>query len=142
VSTSPSLGLLTDLRYCSVMRLLMFSLLFTFGIAPSSGAEWTSRTGPCFDWEGYWTVEQEQAGEWVGHIDFANIGGPCGPATNKTATFEVRAVIVGQEFFSRRHGALGTCLAHGRIRGDQVRGVELCQGVTSLYGFALKFSRQ
>jgi hypothetical protein len=54
-------------------------------------------------------------------------------------SFKVRAVTVGEDFFALLTGAY-TCVVHGRIDGENVRGVELCQGASEL-PFSLRFGR-
>jgi len=120
------------------MRAILVSILLILGIVPALGDEWASRNGTCYDWQGYWAVERDPSGVWTGSIDFQQVGGACVAPTNAVASQEVRAVIVGEDFFARRHGGSTACYMHGRIRGDQVRGFEICSGGTE-QGFALHF---
>ncbi len=120
---------------------LVFLLLTTAPwISHASADEWFSREGACSDWKGRWMVGRDQSGVWVGNIDYIHIGGPCSAPDHSQATQEVRAVIVGEDFFARRRSDPGICLLHGRVRGDEVRGHELCDGTAPL-DFTLHLTR-
>lgn len=115
--------------------------LFLFLAAGNSNAmaeEWASRHGSCYEWQGRWTVEQERPGLWVGYIDYVHIGGNCGPGTNATVSFPVRAVIIGNDFFAYRTSGTLPCHAHGQVRAEGVSGFELC--TDSAHPFALRFA--
>jgi hypothetical protein len=109
---------------------LMFLLLMSIVTWTSRACadEWFSRSGTCFDWRGRWVVDRDQAGSWVGNIDFVHVGGPCGPPTHSRQTDRVRAVIVGDEFLARRGFGPALCMLHGRVQGGEIRGHELCMG--------------
>jgi hypothetical protein len=121
---------------------MLIFLLLIASIAPALSDEWTSRSGQCFEWQGLWTVERDQSGVWVGSIDYQQIGGPCIAGDNSIATSEVRAVIVGEDFFARViTGGSASCLMHGRVRGVEVRGFSLCTGAMQSLAFALQLRR-
>jgi hypothetical protein len=126
-----------------VFRLILLLILIVLigGSTRARGDSWLGREGNCFEWEGYWTVEQEQSGVWVGNIDYLHIGGPCVPPTNKVAVAAVRAVIAGEDFFAVRTSPSVTCHLHGVIRGERVRGYMLCSGSQPPIAFALSFAR-
>ena len=123
------------------MRAIVLSLVVICVAAPAASEQWALRTGQCFEWQGYATMEREPSGVWTGTVDFQNVGGPCVAPTNNIAVNEMRAAIVGEDFFGYRLGAGGACYMHGRARGGQARGFELCQGVPQPMGFALSFTR-
>jgi hypothetical protein len=116
----------------------LFALLA--GMAPASAEEWVSRHGACYEWEGRWDVQQEQSGVWVGGIDLAHAGGPCSAGTDGYYTNEVRAVIVGGDFFARRTTGSAMCYLHGQIRGAEIRGWEMCNGSAAPTAFAVRLS--
>ena len=124
------------------------TVVLTVSVASAAGsvvhaAEWTSRTGVCFEYEGTWVVEQEQSGTWFGHIDFAHVGGPCSPARNDSDVFsqEVRAAIVGKDFFARRTTGAAMCVMYGQVRPEGgVSGYEVCTGITAARAFAVRFA--
>ena len=121
------------------MRLLiLFALPALFLSAPAISDEWSSRGhGPCFDWRGHWRVDRDPSGVWVGEIRFRHVGGPCTRPTPGGQTDEVRAVIVGDQFFARRQSQSAVCLLNGRVQGDEVRGRELCTSVNGPMEFTL-----
>jgi hypothetical protein len=127
------------------MRAILALLLPPFFLmpitSPALSDEWASRTGNCFEWEGYWTVDRDQSGVWIGFIDFQQVGGPCAPPTNSTVTYDVRAAIVGEDFFAHRVFGSTQCNLYGRVRGDQVRGFEICSGVSEPLAFALQLRK-
>jgi hypothetical protein len=86
-------------------------LISMIGVGSAFADVWTSRTGFCFEWEGRWSVTQEQYGLWVGNIEFIHIGGRCVNPTHQIITSPVRAIIAGDEFFGLR----GSCHMHGRL---------------------------
>jgi hypothetical protein len=125
------------------MRGILASLMVTSALCPAIADEWVSRTGPCYDWEAYWNVERDASGVWVGNADFRHIGGACiAPNQGVVVANEVRAVLAGDEFFAVRTTGFGTCHLHGRVRNNEVRGLELCTGQQPPFAFALRFSRQ
>jgi len=124
------------------MRAILLFLVLLLGVAPAAGDQWTSRSGSCFEWQGLWTVARDQSGAWVGSIDLQQVGGPCVEADNSILTSEVRAVIVGEDFFARiTMGAAGSCLMNGRVQGSEVRGFMLCHGAAPSLAFALRLNR-
>lgn len=124
------------------MRTILVLLGLIFATAPALGEEWTSRSGHCFEWQGLWVVERDQSGAWVGYIDSQQVGGNCVGADNSTATAEVRAVMVGEDFFARvTTGNAGSCLLHGRIHGVEVRGFTICAGAPQALAFVLRLKR-
>jgi hypothetical protein len=106
------------------MRAVLIVLMSMFGVCSASADTWTSRTGLCFEWEGRWEVSREPSGIWAGEIEFIQIGGRCVNPTHQVVTYPVRAVIVADEFF----GIRGICHMNGRLRGNTIRGVEVCAG--------------
>ena len=111
------------------MRAVLFALCSLLGIGSASAETWMSATGLCFEWEGRWSVSQDASGLWVGDIEFIHIGGRCANPTHQTATYPVRAVIVAEEFF----GVRGSCHMNGRVRGNTIRGLEVCAGSADQY---------
>jgi hypothetical protein len=123
----------------SAMRVLLLVLALFFVAPQAEAEEWTSRSGSCFEWEGLWAVQRDQSGVWNGSIDMRQVGGPCVAPADSFMTAEVRAAIVGDEFFARIVlGASGSCLANGRVQGTDVRGFMLCHGVAQQLAFALR----
>jgi hypothetical protein len=123
-----------------VWRILGFlALAIAVDVAPASAAEWESRHGGCYDWEGRWDVREEQPGLWVGFADFVHVGGACGPGSQNGIRFDVRAAIIGEDFFVYRTAGPSLCFAHGRLRSDGVNGFEWCSGFSNPLPFALRF---
>jgi hypothetical protein len=122
------------------VRAFMFLAVLLGGVLPASAEQWVSRHGTCFDWEGRWDVQQEQSGAWVGVIDFVHVGGPCIRGRQAAVTDEVRAFIVGTEFFARRTTGTRLCFFHGSIRNGEARGTELCNGANKSFQFAVRFA--
>jgi hypothetical protein len=119
--------------------LLTTSLLSTS--LPALGEEWASRSGHCFEWQGYWTVDREPSGGWNGYIDFENVGGPCAAPSGGRLAGNAHGVIVGADFFAVTDvGGQPSCLWYGTIRGEQARGYILCPGAQG-QAFALSFKR-
>jgi hypothetical protein len=124
------------------MRLILFCLAFVSATSPALTDEWASRNGSCFNWQGYWTVNRDQSGIWSGYIDFQHVGGPCAPASRHVEAYEVRAVIVGEDFFAHRASPTGkSCYMHGRVYGDEVRGSEACTDGAGQFSFAMSLKR-
>jgi len=113
------------------------ALMVSAGLSPASAEEWVSRNGSCYEWEGRWEVRQEQSGVWTGPIDFTHVGGPCSRASSHFLTYETRAVI-GADFFGRRTTGSVVCNMHGTIRDIEVRGYEVCSGLTAPMAFVLR----
>ena len=111
------------------MRAALFVLLSMLGISSAGADVWMSRTGLCFEWEGRWSVNQQPTGLWVGDIEFIQVGGRCANPTHEVANYQVRAVIVADEFF----GVRGSCYMNGRLRGNTIRGTEVCAGSTDQF---------
>ena len=87
-------------------------------------------------------VERDPSGVWVGSVDYRHVGGPCVPAEDKLVSSEVRAVIVGEDFFARvTNVGGGTCLVNGRVRGFEIRGASFCSGSPDSTQFALRLNR-
>jgi hypothetical protein len=107
------------------MRAAILSLLVLGFVSPAFADHWLSREGRCGEWRGFWRVERSQDGAFAGRIEYENIGGPCASGTGQRLVSEVRAVIAGQDFFASRPG---TCLYHGLLREERVRGRGLCAG--------------
>jgi hypothetical protein len=107
-----------------MMRAVLIIVMSILGIGSASAETWMSRTGLCFEWEGRWEVNRDPNGMWVGDIEFIQIGGRCVNPTHQVVNYSVKAVIVGEEFF----GVRGSCHMNGRLRGDTIRGVEVCAG--------------
>jgi hypothetical protein len=124
------------------MRAIL-TILILLSASPSAlGDEWASRSGQCFEWRGYWTVDREQSGGLVGYIDLENVGGPCAAASDTRLAANFRAAIVGSDFFAvTTMGSAPPCLWYGSIRGDQARGYTLCPGLSQGHTFALSFKR-
>jgi hypothetical protein len=123
------------------MRVFLLCTLLAIAALPASAEEWISRGhGDCYNWEGRWDVQQEQSGVWVGVIDFVHVGGPCAAETQQVISHEVRAAIVGRDFFARRITGGGFCALHGNIRGSEVRGMEVCSGTTRSLPFAVRLA--
>jgi hypothetical protein len=119
---------------------LLFLALFAAAL-PVRAEEWTSRSGSCFEWEGLWNVQRDQTGIRTGFIDMRQVGGSCVGPTDNVMTAEVRAAMVGNDFFARIVlGASGSCLANGRVQGNNVRGFMLCHGVAQQLTFALRMA--
>jgi hypothetical protein len=119
------------------MRAAILSLLILGAASPAFADHWVSREGTCGEWRGFWRVQRDQDGVFVGRIDYEHIGGPCAQGTGQRIVSEVRAVVAGQDFFASRPG---TCLYHGRLQEERVRGRGLCGGNLS-ETFALRFLR-
>ena len=123
------------------MRAILTCLILLSASAAARGDEWASRSGNCFEWQGYWTVDREQSGAFVGFVDHQHIGGPCVAAADSRMTANVRAVIAGSDFFAASTPGGGpSCLWHGSIRGDEARGFVLCPGQPGM-AFVLSFRR-
>jgi hypothetical protein len=104
-------------------RVLGFLLLaITIEAVPASAAEWDSRHGNCYDWEGRWDVREEQPGLWVGYADFVHVDSRCGRGTNAAVRYDVRVAIVGEDLFVYRTAGPSLCFAHGRFRQEGVNG--------------------
>jgi hypothetical protein len=123
------------------MRLVLLAVFLIFWFSPAAGEEWAFRGGICYELQGYWDVEREPGGAWSGQIDIRHIGGPCKPADDMTELYEVRAAIVGNDFFARRTSGVSTCIMHARVRGDEARGFEFCSGHAQPFPFALSLKR-
>jgi hypothetical protein len=107
----------------------LFSLsMVVLWTSHASADEWFSRQGDCLDWRGRWMIDRDQSGVWVGNIDFLRVGGPCSPPGRSRASYEVRAAIVGDDFFASRRSGDELCMLHGKVQGDEVHGRELCRG--------------
>jgi hypothetical protein len=124
------------------MRTVVCFLVWLSGVGFASCDEWILRTGGCYDWEGYVTIEREQSGVWAGTVDFRHIGGSCSAPDNSAIPAEFRAAVLGSDFFARRANAVAVCHLYGRAQGNEVRGFELCAGQAQAAPFALRFSRQ
>ena len=124
------------------MRGLLFAVLLIIGMQAAAAEEWAARHGICYEWEARWDVQQEPTGVWIGFIDFLHVGGPCAAGNRQVLTYEVRAAIVGGDFFARRTMGTTVCHLHGHIRGDEVRGVELCSSLPTPFQFAIRFDPQ
>lgn len=127
------------------MRLHRFVFLLA-ALAFSSSAradEWFSRSGACFDLRGHWRVDRDQSGTWTGDMRLIGAGGPCTRPTHSEEIDEVRAVIVGDDFFAQRRNRSGPgiCMFQGRLQGDEVRGHEVCSGVANPMDFTLHLGR-
>src|ERR1700730_16740899 len=121
------------------MRVILTSLILVSASLPAFGDEWASRSGSCFEWQAYWTVDREQSGGFAGYLDFQHIGGPCVAANDSRASANVRGVIVGSDFFAvSTVGGQPSCLWHGSVRGDEARGFMLCPGNPG-FAFVLSF---
>ena len=118
------------------MRAALLALLSLLGVSSASAEVWVSRTGLCFEWEGRWSVNQEPTGLWVGDIEFIHIGGRCANPTHQVANYQVRAVIVADEFF----GVRGNCHMNGRVRGNALRGLEVCAGSADQFPIVIQFT--
>ena len=124
------------------MRVVLICLILISASLPALGDEWASRSGNCFEWQGFWTVDREQSGGFVGYLDHQHIGGPCVAATDSRMSANVRAVIVGSDFFAMSTpGGQPSCLWHGSVRGDEARGFVLCPGQQGGMAFVLSFKR-
>jgi hypothetical protein len=110
------------------------------GLLPteSGAAEWSSRSGPCYQWAGRWSVEQEASGVWVGHVDYLHTGGSCEAPTDTAISYPVRAVIVGKDFYAYRTSGAHLCHSYGQVRAEGVSGYELCIGAQTPHPFALR----
>jgi len=117
--------------------ILSLSLLTLSAATPAFADHWLSREGNCGEWRGVWRLERDQDGVYHGRIDYEHIGGPGTQGTGQRIVSEVRAVIAGRDFFASRPG---TCLYHGRVDEDKVRGRGLCAG-NFAETFALRFLR-
>jgi hypothetical protein len=111
------------------MRAVLFALCSLIGIGSASAETWMSRTGLCFEWEGRWSINQDPSGLWSGDIEFIHVGARCANPTHQVVTYPVRAVIVADEFF----GIRGACHMNGRVRGNIIRGLEVCAGSADQY---------
>ena len=107
----------------------------------ASAAAWESREGRCEELQGSWTVNQELSGVWAGDITYRHVGGACVAATGETTSYKVKAVTVGEDFFAAITGPQ-SCLVHGRIDGESVRGTEFCEGHESVFPFRLRLPGQ
>jgi hypothetical protein len=123
-------------------RLPCFLLLIITSTSSAWAEEWVSRNGRCYEFEGRWNVTQESSGVWTGFIDFINIGGPCSRRARNVSTNEVRAAIVGSDFFARRSSGTFVCYLHGIVRESEVRGSEMCSGGSKPSSVAIKFAPQ
>jgi len=122
------------------MRYVLAMLAFVSGASTASAEVWLVRDGRCGDWRSRWHVEQDQSGVWTGVIDLFHVGGSCVQGTGQTARIPVRAVIAGESFFASRGTENGTmCNYYGRLQGDRVRGVALCDKEAGRWVFALRF---
>ena len=120
------------------MRSALVILTLVVWASTASAEVWFTREGTCGEWRSRWNVEQDQSGLWVGSMDHMHVGGPCVQGTGQTYTSKVQAVIVGESFFATRHTG-NTCLYHGQIQGDWVRGFELCEGTAARVIFVGRF---
>jgi len=77
----------------------------------------------------------------VGNIDYRRIGGECAAPGNSISTFEVRAAMVGDDFFAVSSGANTSCHFHGRMRNGLIRGFEVCVG-GARFPFAMRLSTE
>jgi hypothetical protein len=143
ISATDAIG---GLMHFASMRLqhwqaFLFLLIMTPWISCAYADEWVSRGhGSCFDWRGRWMVDRDQSGVWAGNIDFVHIGGTCTPGTHSLQTDEVRAVIVGGDFFARRNAGTLLCVLHGSVRGEEIRGYEICDNGANVQEFALQLT--
>ena len=120
-------------------RILGFLVLaLAVDAAPASAAEWDSRHGQCYDWEGRWDVREEQPGLWVGYADFVHVDSRCGRGTHAAVRYDVRVSIVGDDFFVYRTAGPSLCFAHGRMRPEGINGFELCSGSRNPDPFAMR----
>jgi hypothetical protein len=117
-----------------VWRVLAILLLaIAVDAAPASAAEWDSRHGQCYDWEGRWDVREEQPGLWVGFADFVHVDSRCGRGSHAAVRYDVRVAIIGDDLFVYR--TAGPSL---RFRPEGVNGYELCSGSPSPDPFAMR----
>jgi hypothetical protein len=122
-----------------VWRVLGFLVLaIAVDAAPASAAEWDSRHGQCYDWEGRWDVREEQPGLWVGFADFVHIDSRCGRGSHAAVRYDVRVAIIGEDLFVYRTAGPSLCFAHGRFRPEGVNGYELCSGSPGPNPFAMR----
>ena len=121
------------------MRKLLLSALAVLITSPAAAEVWQSREGECGEWRVRWDVDQTQEGVWNGTVQYTHVGGPCAARTGNGGTAEIEAVIAGDSFFAARQAGNLVCTYYGRIRGDRVRGFELCEGASSRLAFALRF---
>jgi hypothetical protein len=94
-------------------------LILLTSVSTAAAAEWISREGECGEWRGHWVVNEEQPGLWVGEIHYENVGGRCKPGTGQRSKSQVRAAIIGNDFFAVRDGPLNF---YGTIRNGWARG--------------------
>ena len=123
----------------AAMRAAVFALFLVAWVSSASAANWDSREGDCYQLQGFWVVEQEPSGVWVGNVDYRHVGGDCVAPTGAAQVFEVRAAIVGEDFFAVLRGTQ-TCTMRGRVRGENVRGFGFCLNSNSMTPFALRLS--
>jgi len=102
--------------------------------APASAAEWDSRHGSCYDWEGRWEVREQQPDLWVGYADFVHVDSRCGRGTHAAVRYDVRVAIVGEDLFVYRTAGPSLCFA----RPEGVNGFELCSGSPGPDPFAMR----
>jgi hypothetical protein len=122
-----------------VIRAALFVFAFALAAPCASADEWSSRNGQCYEWEGFWQLDQQQQGLWNGNIDFTLVGAECAPPTGASFTSEAQAVIVGNVFFARRATAGSTCFMNGTVRADGVAGFEMCTSNPAPTPFAIRF---
>jgi hypothetical protein len=124
-----------------VWRVLGFLVLaIAVDAAPASAAEWDSRHGQCYDWEGRWDVREEQPGLWVGFADFVHVDSRCGRGSRAAVRYDVRVAIIGDDLFVYRTAGPSLCFAHGRFRPEGVNGYELCSGSPGPFAMRLPFA--
>jgi hypothetical protein len=121
-------------------RLTLVFAMLSVWICPAAADEWNSRHGTCYDWDARWMVREASPNLWVGDIEFHHVGGNCMPGNGTVTWNEARAAVVGTDFFGRRVSGGVTCYLHGTVRGDEVRGFEMCSGAPQPAPFALRFS--
>src|SRR5262249_1051538 len=122
------------------MRIFLTCLILLSASAAARADEWASRSGNCFEWQGFWTVDREQSGALVGFLGHQPTGGPGVRGADIRMSANVRAVIVGSDFFAiSTPGGQTSCLWHGSVRGDEARGFVLCPGGN--WAFVLSFRR-
>jgi hypothetical protein len=122
------------------MRLAVAALAILLALPAVAAEIWQVREGECGDWRSRWDVEQDNDGVWKGMIDHIHVGGPCTPPTGARIRTRVQAIIAGENFFATRQDERGgVCSYYGRLRGDRVRGVGLCEGIPQRLVFALRF---
>ena len=122
-----------------MLRAIGFLLFMTAVASGTHAEEWVSHTGECYDWEGRWTVHEQENGLWVGSVDLVN-NGRCGHPPHDTARYAVRATFAGDLFFGYRSAGNAVCHMHGEVRGDRVNGYELCLGHNRHTPFEMRLS--